>query len=290
MGMQDIANAILLAGVYGVIGLGFSLVYGVTNIINLSHGSFIMIGALMTYTFHNAFGLNPLISLPIVMAICYVLGYIIQRTLINRTMKISILMTLVLTFGLSLLILNFALWAWGPTFKTITVEGLTGVGIDIGTVVIPMSRLVVFIISLLLTGLLYLFMNNTKTGTAIKAVSLNQSAAISLGISPLNIYAIAYGLGSSLAGSAGVLMALLYPVSPTIATPFLAKAFVIAVLGGLGNMAGALVGGLVLALVETGAAAYIGTSYQLAIGFVIFVLVLVFRPHGLIGKRFYAEI
>lgn len=289
MGVQEIINGILLAGIYAIVGLGFSLVYGVTNIINLAHGSFVMLGALMTYHLHSAFGIHPLVSLPIVMIFGYLAGYVLQRLLINRSMKISVLMTLVLTFGLSLLLLNLALWIWGPTYKTITVASLTGAGLDIGEIVVPVVRLLVFLLALLLTGMLYLFMNYTKIGTAIKAVSLNQSAAISLGISPLNIYAIAFGLGCSLAAAAGVMIALLYPISPTIASPFLGKAFVIAVLGGLGNMAGAFVGGLLLAMVETGAAAYIGTSYQLAIGFLIFVLVLVVRPYGLIGKRFYAE-
>lgn len=288
--VQNLINGLLLAGVYAMIGLGFSLVYGVTNIINLAHGSYIMMAALTAYSLNAALGLDPFLALPVVMAIFFVLGYLLQKILINRIMDTGILMTLVLTFGLSLVFLNLALILWGPAARTVQSK-FTGLGTHIGNaLVIPQARFMVLVFAIGLAIGFYLFMNKSRIGLAIKATSLNKAGARSLGIDVREIYAVSHGLATSLAAAAGVLASVIYPLSPAMAVPYLAKAFVIAVLGGLGNMAGAAVGGIVLALIETAAAAYLGASYQLAVGFVIFVLVLVFRPHGLIGKRFYAEI
>jgi len=284
--LQSIVNGILFGAVYATIGIGFSLVWGVMNIINVAHGSFIMIGAYLSYTFYIAFGLDPFLSIPLNMAILFAMGYLIQKFVLNRVVRGSVFITLTFTFGLQILIANICLLIWSADYHSIKLS-YSGAGITIGSIVIPLVRLGIFIAALVLTGLFYLFMRRTKIGIAINATALNFEGAKTVGIDVGNIYAITFGVSAALAGAAGALISPIMSVNPFLGGPLVGKAFVIAILGGLGSTIGALAGGMVLGLVETVGTVFMPSSFQELIGFLVLVLVLVFRPQGLLGKKFY---
>jgi branched-chain amino acid transport system permease protein len=284
--LQAVINGLLFGAVYATIGIGFSLVWGVMNIINVAHGSFIMIGAYLSYTLYVAVGIDPFLSIPVVMAALFIIAYVIQKFVLNRVVRGSVFITLTFTFGLQILIANICLLIWSADYRSVKLP-YSSAGFQIGGVVIPLVRLGIFAVALILTGLFYLFMKKTKTGIAINATALNFEGAKTVGIDVFNIYAVTFGVSAALAGAAGCLISPIMSVNPFVGGPLVAKAFVIAILGGLGSTIGALVGGLVLGLVETVGTVFIPSSYQELLGFSVLVLVLVFRPQGLLGKRFY---
>ncbi len=284
--LQAIINGFLFGAVYAMIGIGFSLVWGVMNIINVAHGSFIMIGAYLSYTLFAAYGVDPFLSIPITMAALFIIGYTIQKFLLNRVIRGSVFITLTFTFGLQILIANICLLIWSADYHSVKLP-YSGAGFEIGEVVIPLVRLGIFVVALVLTGLFYLFMRKTKTGVAINATALNFEGAKTVGIDVNNIYAITFGVSAALAGAAGALISPIMSVNPFLGGSLVGKAFVIAILGGLGSTVGALVGGMVLGLVETIATVFMPASFQELMGFSVLVLVLIFRPQGIMGKRFY---
>jgi len=289
MGLQEIANALLLAGIYACVGMGFSLLYGVMNIVNLAHGAMVMVGAYISFWLFTLWGIDPFISIPASALLLFAIGYPMQAYLVNNVIRSDILRSLLVTYGVEMLLLGAVLVTWGSNYRAITPRYF-GAGFQIGRVVIPYLRTGVVAVALAMAVGLNLFMSRTRIGMAIKATALNKEAAALVGINIRRIYAISSGLGCALAGAAGTLVAASYTISPSIEGPYLGNAFVIAVLGGLGNMMGAVAGGVVLALAETVGAVYFGMSFQRLIGFVIFLLVLILRPYGLMGRRFYAEI
>ena len=286
MVLQAVINGILFGAVYATIGIGFSLVWGVMNIINVAHGSFIMIGAYLSYTLYAVLGVDPFLSIPLVMAVLFGLAYMIQKFVLNRVVRGSVFITLTFTFGLQILIANVCLLIWSADYRSVKLP-YSSAGFQIGGVVVPLVRLGIFAVALVLTGLFYLFMRKTKTGIAINATALNFEGAKTVGIDVYNIYAITFGVSAALAGAAGCLISPIMSVNPFVGGPLVGKAFVISILGGLGSTIGALAGGMVLGLVETVGTVFISSSYQELLGFSVLVLVLVFRPQGLLGKRFY---
>ena len=287
--LQSLVNGILLGGLYACIGVAFSLLYGVMNLLNLAHGSLIMIGGYVSFFAFQKLGLDPFATLPLSAAVLFVIGYAMQRFVINRVIDANIFMVMILTFGLNLILINAALLLWSADYRTVS-PTYGSLGIHVGSVVIPFLRLAVFVTALLLTGGLALFMTLTKLGQAIQATALDRYAARLVGIDVMKIYAITFAISSGLAGAAGTLLALVLPIYPEVGDPLTVKAFIIAVLGGLGGLYGALVGGLVLGVAELVGSYLLGPTYQVAIGLVILLLVLIFRPQGIMGKRFFSEV
>ncbi len=286
MFLQAIINGTLFGGVYVCIGLGFSLVWGVMNIINLAHGSFIMLGAYITYTLFTYLEIDPFLSLPVSMIALYFVGYGSQKYLLNYIIRASIFITLTFTFGLQLLIANVALLIWTADFKSVATS-YSGEGIIIGNLVLPYIRCAIFIIALILTYLFYLLMVKTKTGKAINATALNLEGAKTVGVDVAEIYARTMGVSAALGGAAGALIAPIMTITPFLGGPLVGKAFVVAILGGLGGTMGAFAGGMALGLAEQIGSFFFSSAYQEAIGFVVLVIVLIFRPQGIMGKRFY---
>lgn len=283
---QAVINGILFGSVYATIGIGFSLVWGVMNIINVAHGSFIMIGAYLSYTLFAVLGLDPFLSIPPVMVVLFALAYLIQKLVLNRVVRGSVFITLTFTFGLQILIANVFLLIWSADYRSIKLA-YSSAGLQAGGLVVPLVRLGIFAAALALTGLFYLFMRRTKTGVAITATAQNFEGAKTVGIDVYNIYAVTFGVSAALAGAAGALISPIMSINPFAGGALVGKAFVIAVLGGLGSTIGALVGGMVLGLVETVGTVVLPSSYQELLGFLVLVLVLVFRPQGLVGRRFF---
>jgi branched-chain amino acid transport system permease protein len=287
--LQSIVNGLLLGGLYACIGVAFSLLYGVMNLLNLAHGSLIMVGGYVSFFAFQKLGLDPFATLPLSAAVLFVIGYAMQRIVINRVIDANIFMVMILTFGFDLILINAALLLWSADYRTIS-PAYGSLGIHVGSVVIPFLRLAVFVTALLLTGGLALFMSYSKLGQAIQATALDRYAARLVGIDVMKIYAITFAICSGLAGAAGTLLALVLPIYPEVGDPLTVKAFIIAILGGLGGLYGALVGGLVLGVAELVGSYILGPTYQIAIGLVILLLVLIFRPQGIMGKRFFSEV
>ncbi len=284
--LQVLLNGLLLGGLYGVVALGFSLVYGVMGIINLAYGSLIMLGSYLTYVLLKRVGIDPFITVPIVMAAMFVIGYVLQRFLINRVARSGMLLTMVITFGLNISLINIALLIWSPDYVAASPK-YSGTSFTLAGIVIPEVQLMVFTLALALGGFLYFLLNRTKTGLAIRAVALHREASQLIGVNLSHTYGLTFGIGAALAGGAGALVGTTHPIHPFMGEPFLLRSFVITVLGGLGSVPGVMIGGLVLGLAETLGASFVGPGYQEAIAFVLLVIVLIIRPQGLLGKKFY---
>ena len=286
---QVVVNGILLGGLYACLSIGFSIIWGVMNLINLAHGTMIVLGAYITFLVSTATGLDPFLTIPISGGSLFLIGYFLQSVLINLIVRSSVFMTLIFTFGLDMFLINVLLVLFTAdvhslpvsyAHQTFSLFGLT----------IPYGRLVVFFVALALTAGLSLILECTRIGRAIKATSFDQDAAVLSGIDIDRIYAVTFAIGAMMAGMAGSLIAVIYSFSPVMGDTFTMKAFVVVILGGLGSIPGAIVGGIVLGVVENVAAYLFDPGYRDAIGFALLILVLLLRPQGLLGKRFFAEV
>jgi len=284
---QALINGVLFGAVYAMIGIGFSLVWGVMKIVNLAHGSFIMVGAYLSFTLFAVYGLDPFLSVPVVMAFLFVTAYFIQRFLINRIVKGPTFITLTFTFGLQILVANICLLIWKADLRSAKLSYSSAALFETGTIVIPLVRFGIFAAAIILTILFYLFMRKTKLGIAINATALNYDGARTVGVDVDNIYAVTFAISAALGGAAGALMLPITSMNPFFGGVIISKAFVISVLGGLGSTVGALVGGMTLSLAETLGTIWLPSAAQELMGFIFFILVLAFRPQGLLGKRFY---
>lgn len=287
--LQILINGLLLGGFYALIGIGFSLVWGVTNIINLAHGAVALLGAYLTYFLFQHWHIDPFLTIPITFISLYFFGYGLQRYVMNLVVKAQIFMLLILTFGLEIFLVNFMTTFFSADFRSVTPD-YAGESLIMGDIVIPYIRLAVFGICILIAAVMGFFLDRTWTGKAIKATSLDREAAMMTGINPAKIYAITFALGSALAGVAGTLLTLTQAFSPTIAGGLTLRAFIVSILGGLGRIEGALIGGLLLGVIETFSSYFIGESYKNAIAFGLMVLMLILRPSGIMGRKYYAEV
>jgi branched-chain amino acid transport system permease protein len=285
--LQILANGLVLGGLYACIAAGFSLVWGVLNIINILHGSFIILGGYLAYYAYTLAGIHPFISVLIAGPIFFALGYALQRGLINRMIAAPVLLTLTLTFGLDLMLANGMLAAFTADFRKITLDPPLGV-VLLGPVVLPKDRLAAMVLALALLGLLYLTLSRSRIGRAIVAVRMDREAAALMGVRVESVYAVTFGLGTLMAGVSGPLIAMIFPISPLSGPLYLGKAFVVCVLGGLGSVPGALAGGLALGLAESFGALWLGPEHATSLSLVLLILILLVRPEGLLGRKGYA--
>ncbi|MBS0518038.1 MAG: branched-chain amino acid ABC transporter permease [Proteobacteria bacterium] len=281
---QVLVNAAVLGCLYACIAIGFSLVWGVLNVINLIHGSLIVLGAYLAWGLYQWIGVLPWYVLVVAAPLFFAIGYLLQRLLLNKVITAPVLVTLTLTFGLDLILNNAMIYFFKADYRKLTLVPSLG-SISLGGVVVPVDRVIATAFALVLTGLLYLLLRRSRVGRAVVAVRLDHDAAVLMGVDVKSIYAIAFGLGAALAGCAGVLMALIFPISPLTSSAYLGKAFVVCVLGGLGSVSGALVGGLALALVEGVGAVVVGPSYATTLSFLLLIVFLIVRPQGLLGRK-----
>jgi branched-chain amino acid transport system permease protein len=282
--LQILANGLILGGLYACIAAGFSLVWGVLNIINILHGSMIVLGAYLAFFAYTLLGIHPLASIIIVAALFFGIGYLIQAALINRMIAAPVLLTLTLTFGLDLMLNNAMLVAFKADFRQLVLDPPLG-SVSLGTLAVPVDRLLAMALAFALTGLLYLVLSRSRIGRAIVAVRMDRWAAALMGVDVRRIYAITFGLGALMAGASGPLLAMIFPISPLTAPAYLGKAFVVCVLGGLGSVPAVIVGGIVLGIVESFAALWFGPEHAITVSFALLILFLIFRPTGLLGRK-----
>jgi branched-chain amino acid transport system permease protein len=283
--VQLVILGLLAGGVYVAVGVGFGLVWGVLNIVNLAHGALVIIGGYLTWQLFSAFHLDPFLSLPIDAVALFVLGYALQRGVINRIIRAPLLFTFLLTFGVNLVMVNTLLMIFGSDFRSVT-PSYSGRGLELGSIVISYVRLASLGAAILLAAGLAFVLNRTRIGLAIQAISSDRDAAQLVGIDLRHAYAVTYGLGAACAGVAGGLIALIQAITPTAGEPYTLQAFVVVILGGLGRVSATVVGGLAFGLVEVFAQSIPGSGsvFANAIAFGLMVLVLVTRPQGLMGR------
>jgi len=286
--LQVVLSGILLGGLYACMAIGFSIVWGVTNLINLAHGSMIIIGAYITWLLWRQFGIDPFLLIPVAGAALFVLGYALYRVLLHRVAMRSLFMTLILTFGLDRVLVNINLELFSADVRAITMP-YASYALEIGEIRLPYIRIAAFVAALLLTLALHLFMNRTRIGDSIRATEQNARAAAVLGIDTGRVYAITFGIGAGMAGASGSLIAMLYSFTPVTGDSLTMKAFVIVVLGGLGSMHGAIVAGIILGVAENLVSGLLAPGYRDAVSFFVLLLILLVRPRGLFGNRYLSD-
>lgn len=284
MSAQILLSGLMLGAIYACIAVGFSLVWGVLNVINMLHGGFIILGGYLTFFAWLHLGIHPFLSMLPVALVLFALGYLLQRSLINQVVSKPVLTTLTLTFGLEMILYNAMNLAFTATPRRVALD--MGV-LNLGDVLLPYDRLASMALALALTGLLFLILRGSKIGRAIVAVRMDKDAASLMGINVPQIYAITFGIGAFMAGACGSIVAVIFPISTSLTGVFLGKAFVICVIGGLGTVPGALAGGLALGLIESIAGFWLGPQNAILIGFVLMLVLLVIRPTGLLGRKGY---
>jgi branched-chain amino acid transport system permease protein len=282
MTAQYLANGLLIGSLYACLAAGFSLIWGVLNIVNMMHGSLVVLGAYATIYCTQYLGISPLAGALVGCAAMFVFGYLVQKFLINEVVAAPILTSFTLTFGLDLLLNNAMIQTFTATPRSLLADYGS---IDLAGVNVSVARLDAMVLALVLTGLLYWLLRHSRMGRAIVAVRMDRHAAALLGIRVPRIYALTFGLGALMAAAAGGAMATVFPITPLLGGVFLGKSFVICVLGGLGSVPGALVGGLMLGLLESFGALAFGSQWSTTVGFALMIAVLVLRPAGLAGRR-----
>ena len=273
----------------GLIAVGFSLVWGVMNVVNLAHGAFVVVGAYVAFELHDLFGLDPFLgSVPAALAL-FVFGYLTQRYMINLVINAPIFITLLLTFGLQLLLVNGLILVFTADYRSVPTRYAADSLVLPGDVRLPLGRLIAALIAVGLTVALGYLMRRTRTGLAILATGMDRGAARLMGIRARHVYALTFGIAAALAGGAGAAVGAVSTFSPADAGRFTLFSFVAAVLGGLGNTSGALLGGLVLGLVEGIGGQLLPGTLVNALAFAVLVVVLAIRPQGIAGRAFYAS-
>lgn len=280
--LQILANGVLLGGLYALMALGLALVWGVLNIVNLAHGSFIMLGAYSGYYLFTKFGIDPFVALPISMLALFCTGFLIQRNILNLIVRAPMFNTLLITFGIDVVLTYLAQMFFSADFRT-TNPVYAGDHFNWLGMTLPLVRVLACGIALALTVALWLFLGRTRLGRAIRATAQNLGASRLYGVEPRLIYALTFGLGAALAGAAGDLYGVVSQINPYIGATLTAKSFAIAIIGGLESPLGVVVGGMFLGIVESLTALYVGPTYVDVASFGILVLVLVFRPTGILG-------
>jgi len=282
--LQTLASGLLTGGIYALIGIGLTIIFGVMRVVNFAHGALVMAGMYATYFLFTYSRIDPFLSLAVVMPLMFFVGIIIQKTLIAPVLGAPELNQILLTEGVSIVLINTALLLFTSNYLTMTTS-YAGATLHIGGVSVSKPQIGAFLIAVAITAIAYLFLVKTGTGRQIRAASQDAEGARLLGINIERVQSVTFGLGVAAAGAAGsLLMPIYYRVEPYAGSPFTLKAFVVVVLGGMGSVTGALLGGIVLGMAESLGAVYVATGYKDVIGFVIFLLVLTLKPSGLLGK------
>jgi len=280
---------LLQGGLLALVAVGFSLVWGVMNVVNLAHGAFVITGAYVAWEINRAVGLDPFLAMIPTAVVMFGLGYVIQRGLVNLVVNAPIFITLLLTFGLNLLLVNGMILRYKANYQSIPTSYATQSLVLPGDVRVPYGRLIAAVIAVALTLALAWAVRRTRLGLSILATGMDRGAARLMGIRAAHVYEVTFGLAAAMAGMAGAAVGTVSTFSPADAGRFTLFSFVAAVLGGLGNMYGALYGGLLLGLVEAWGGNLLPNTLVNAVAFAVVVIVLAVRPQGLAGRAFYAS-
>src|SRR5262245_46632269 len=279
---QVVISGLLAGSLYAMVALGLGLIFGVMRVLNVAHGPILMLGAYTTFWLFNWFGLNPYLSLLVSMPALFLVGLVLQRTLVSRVVDAPELSSLLLMFGVSIALVNLAQLAFTSDLRS--VEFLTG-SFVVGPFAFSKSRVIACAFAVLITIGAFVFLQKTRLGKALRAVSQSHEVAQVCGINVQRIHMIAFGIASSLAAAGGTLVAVMVAIQPEMGGIYTFKSFLVIVLGGAGNYPGALLGGLLLGLIEQLSSLFLTTQINEAVAYVLLVLVLLIRPTGLLKGR-----
>ncbi|WP_048646467.1 branched-chain amino acid ABC transporter permease [Nitratireductor soli] len=281
--LQHLVNTVIMGGTYALLGIGLTLIFGIMRIVNFTHGELYAFGAYMMYFFATIIGMNFFVSIAFAIAAGMVLGAIIEFTLLRPKRGADIDTTMLIMIGAWIVMQNLEHLSWGGIAKSIS-SPLPEAPLVIGPVSVSWLRVMVLVIALVLIAATYVVINRTKLGKAMRATFQDSNTAALMGININAIYTMTFGFGSALAAAAGALLGPVFVVTPTMGDLASLKAFAIVILGGLGNVTGAAIGGFILAFAEEIGAGYISSGYRDAMGFVIIIIVLLFKPTGLFAR------
>ena len=282
--LQNLSNGILIGAVYALIGVGLTLVFGVMRTINFAHGDFVVLGMYFAVLLNSIFGIDPYLTLIFAIPLGFLTGALIQRLILSRIVDAQPETMMLATLGISLVIANILLLVFGGEPQSVHTSYSSSI-LQINDVRISLVLLFAGIATAIMIAALYFLLNKTEIGKAIKAVSENRLGAELVGINTKHIQALVFGLGMALAVTAGISLIPLLFASPVVTgATFTLKAFVVTVLGGLGNIGAAIAGGLILGIIEILGASYLDSAYRDAYGLLIFLIILLIKPEGLFGK------
>ena len=281
--IQLIINGLLLGGMYALISIGLTLIFGVLEIINFAHGEFLMLSMYASFWLFQLYGIDPYLSLLIILPLFFLVGLVIQRGIIQPILNAPPLNQIFMTVGLSMVLQNLALFVWRADYRTVK-TAYSALTLKTSGLMISFPRLVAFILAMGVIGALLIFLKKTYTGKAIRALAQDRRAAMLVGINVYRTYQIAFGIGIACVGAAGAILMPVYFVFPSVGALFVLIAFVVVILGGYNSLTGALIGGLIIGVVEAFSGFFISPHLREAISFVIFILILLFRPRGLFGR------
>jgi len=279
---QVIISGLLAGALYAMVALGLGLIFGVMRVLNVAHGPLLMLGAYTTFWLFHFLGLSPYLSLLVSMPVLFLVGAGLQGLLVRRVVDAPELSSLLLTFGISIAVVNLAQLAFTSDLRS--VEYLTG-SFRIGSFAFSKSRVIACAFAALITALAFLFLKKTRVGKAIRAVSQSREVAQVCGINVQRIHLIAFGIATALAAAGGTLVSVMVAIQPEMGQVYTFKSFLVIVLGGAGNYPGALLGGLLLGLIEQLSSLFLTTQVNEAVAYVLLVLVLLVRPTGLLKGR-----
>lgn len=280
--LQQLVNGVLIGLVYSLLAIGLTLVWGVMNVLNFAHGDFLMIGMFLSYWLYVMAGVDPLFSIPVNAVALFLLGMFVYRFIISKVMHGPGLAQLVVTFGVSIFIANFAALIWTPNFRSVEQTLLSGTW-NLDGVMLSIPKFVSSIGSVITSGLVFCFLRYTRTGKAILAVEMDREAATIMGINTERINSLSFAIGSALVGVAGALLATHYYIYPFVGGTFGLICFCIVALGGFGSIEGAFIAGILVGVVQTLGGYIFDPAYKLAIVFVMYLITVWIRPQGLRG-------
>jgi len=289
--LESILNGICMGSIYGLTALGLTVIFGVLKVINFAHGSLIMVSMYVAYWAIILTGVHPYVALIIVVPVMYFFGYYLQDIVIKPIFKAEKdvrepITVIIVTTGVWYILDNLTLLIFGPQYRSIQNNPLRGKMLDIGDMLISVPKLWGFVTAVITAIVVYWFFQKTRTGRAIRATSLDREAASLMGINQFKIYNIAFGIGTAIVGISAVTLVPFYNIFPSVGVLFDIKGFIIVVLGGLGSIGGAILGGIIIGLIESIAPMFMTATWAEAIVYGLFLVVLFVKPSGLFGVKY----
>jgi branched-chain amino acid transport system permease protein len=281
--LQSLISGILMGGVYALIGIGLTIIFGVMRVINFAHGDLLMVGMYFTWLVFTKFGVDPYLSVLLVAPVLFALGAFLQKSFINQVLNALPQNQILLTIGLGLVMRNTMMLIFTSDYRILTTR-YSSASFLVGGISLSTSLFYSFLVTAAITAVLGWFLVKTDTGQAIRATAQDREAAQLMGINVSFTSVLAFGIGAALAGAAGALFAPTYYIYPDVGSAFTLRAFVIVVLGGMGSILGATLGGLLIGVTESLSAVYIASGLKELVVFVLFLAFLLFKPSGLFGK------
>ena len=281
--IQLLVSGVLIGGVYALVSIGLTLIFGVLRLVNFAQGEFIMLGMYGSFWLHRLLGIDPYVSVFIVGPAIFLLGLVVERIIIFPIVEAPHAMQIFATFGLSLFLQNAALALWGGDYRSVQVAYSTQ-SLFVGPIAISVTALIAFAAALAMSGVLLWFLKYTREGTALRALVQSRYASALMGINTRRLNRLAFAIGVGCAAIAGALLTPMYYTFPTVGLDLIIIGFVVVVLGGLGNVVGALVGGLIIGVIQTLTGFYLSVEFKDVVALVLFIVILVVRPQGLFGQ------